>query len=132
MKNVLFVNHKVKQCGVYQYGLRSANILKGSTKYNYTYAEIENQTELGTVINAHNPIAIVYNWHPATMGWLGRNGLNMYPHIKRFGLYHEGNVPSDIFHYILFVDSTHTDTSTTFAMHRPLFANNTPVQKPSI
>ena len=32
MKTVLFINPKIKECGVYQYGFRIGNILKKSLK----------------------------------------------------------------------------------------------------
>lgn len=44
-KRVLFINHKQKQCGVYQYGLRTANILKKSLNYDIFYCEFENKEE---------------------------------------------------------------------------------------
>ena len=39
---VLFLNHKIQSCGVYQYGLRVFNIMKKSYTYTYIYKEIDN------------------------------------------------------------------------------------------
>ena len=41
-QNILFLNHKKKQCGVYQYGVRLFDIIKQSNKYCFQYFEIEN------------------------------------------------------------------------------------------
>jgi hypothetical protein len=40
MKKVLFVNSSVKECGVYQYGLRLGNIITRSTEHEVRYAEV--------------------------------------------------------------------------------------------
>jgi hypothetical protein len=55
---VLFLNHKVQSCGVYQYGLRMYNILKKSNENKYIYCEIENYNE--------------YNDYPILKIWTGR------------------------------------------------------------
>ena len=39
--NVLFVNHKIKKCGVYQYGVRLFTILKESEKINWVFKEMD-------------------------------------------------------------------------------------------
>ena len=38
--NVLFLNHKKQQCGVYQYGIRLFNILKTTDKSYHFYQEV--------------------------------------------------------------------------------------------
>src|ERR1700733_9192467 len=125
MQNIIFLNHKEHACGVYQYGLRSGGILKKSTKYNFIYIEVSSENEFHNAMNTHRPIAVIYNYHPATMGWLGYVGMNKYPNIIHYGLYHEGNLFSNKqFHYTLFVDSTHIDTNNSFSIPRPLLDNN--------
>ena len=39
---ILFINHKVENCGVYQYGKNLAIILKKSDKNEYVYCEVLN------------------------------------------------------------------------------------------
>lgn len=46
MDNIIFLNHKENQCGVYQYGKRSANILKNSINYNFIYVEVESRDRI--------------------------------------------------------------------------------------
>jgi hypothetical protein len=45
MKTILFINPKIKECGVYQYGFRIGNILKKSKNNNYIYLEIDSINE---------------------------------------------------------------------------------------
>lgn len=133
MQSILFFNHKERACGVYQYGYRSGKILQKSEIYNFIYVEVETEVEFINAVNIHNPIGIIYNYHPATMPWLGYNGINRYPSIKHYGLYHEGSVPSlQQFNYILFVDSTHIDTDKSFSIPRPLLTSNFPSTKNEI
>lgn len=122
MQNVIFLNHKEKACGVYQYGYRSGQILQKSSKYNFIYVEVESEAEFINAMSVHHPIGVIYNYHPATMGWLGYNGMNKFPRVKHYGLYHEGNVPDHKqFNYVLYVDSTQADMGNSFGIPRPLF-----------
>lgn len=124
-QNIIYLNHKEKRCGVYQYGYRSGKILQNSDAYNFIYVEVDCEQEFINAVSLHNPIGIIYNYHPATMPWLGYRAMIRYPHIKHYGLYHEGSVPDRRqFQYILFVDSTHLDTSDSFSIPRPLLPNN--------
>lgn len=122
MKNILFLNHKQKQCGVYQYGYRSAMILKKSRKYNFIYCEIENETELVQSIEAHNPSAIIYNYVSATMGWLNKDILLNFKNIPHYGIYHEGNEHlNGAFDKYIIIDSTFVDSDKRYSIPRPLF-----------
>lgn len=122
MKNILFINHKEKQCGVYQYGYRIAMILQKSTAYNFIYCEVEHEIEFDDLIWEHSPIAVFYNYHIATMGWVNDFILEEYPDIKHYGIYHEGNDAMKIsFDYYLNTDSTTLDVRNKFSLPRPLF-----------
>ena len=70
---VLFLNHKIQSCGVYQYGVRVFNILQKSYTPVYVYKEIENYTEYVDITNKIKPKIIIYNYHGATMSWLNNN-----------------------------------------------------------
>lgn len=72
LNQILFVSHKAKQCGVYQYGLNIAQALQNSTRYSFIYAECKNAAELQETVAHKKPSAIIYNYHPATMPWLDR------------------------------------------------------------
>ncbi len=60
---VLFLNHKIQSCGVYQYGFRVFNILQKSNTNIYVYKEIENYTEYIDITNKIQPNIIIYNYH---------------------------------------------------------------------
>lgn len=120
LPTVLFINHKQKQCGVYQYGYRSANILNKSKLYNFIYAEVESEQEFFNVVNDNNPIGIIYNYHPLTMAWLGNHSF-IFPDVVHYGLHHEGSTPDHIkFNHLLIVDSVVEDTDINFSVGRPL------------
>ena len=118
--NVLFLNHKQQQCGVYQYGSRSGKILPKSDVFNFIYLEVESDAEYFSFVNTYNPIGIIYNYHPLTMAWLGHHNLARYPQIVHYGLHHEGSEPGIPFNYTLIVDSTFTDEGHRLAIPRPL------------
>jgi len=86
--NVLFLNHKKKQCGVYQYGLRLYNILKKTKEINYIYIEIETYEEYKICIS-YDYNFIIYNFHSCTMDWLNINSIQKL--VKNIGIVHESN-----------------------------------------
>lgn len=122
-ENVLIFNHKEKQCGIYQYGHRVASILQNSTKYNFIYCEADSAQEYHDMVNAYNPIGIIYNYYPMTMPWLSQHLISRYPNIVHYGLFHEEYIHHLGLNYHLYVDSTHNDTGNTIAVPRPLFKN---------
>lgn len=67
---VLFVTHKPKQCGVYEFGKSVFNVISTSAKYNFIKTECESQDELHSAIRRYNPSAIIYNYHPSVLPWL--------------------------------------------------------------
>ena len=46
MKTVLFVTHKSKQCGVYEFGKQVFEVVLRSTKYRFVKAECDSLAEL--------------------------------------------------------------------------------------
>lgn len=126
MDNVLLINQKERQCGVYQYGFRTGKILKKSTVYNFLYCEIDghahppdSEAELMNLAAQYRPKAIIYNYHPSTMAWLGRDLMNRLPGIVHYGMHHEGS-ESGLFDYYIYLDSTFSDTDRRFSVPRPL------------
>ena len=45
MMKILFLNHKIIKCGVYQYGLRLSEIIKKSKNMNFIYKEVDSFDE---------------------------------------------------------------------------------------
>ncbi len=67
---VLFVTHRKKQCGVYEFGVNTFNAIKKSAKYSFVHAECESHEELNNAIASNKPEIIIYNYHPAVMPWV--------------------------------------------------------------
>ncbi|MBU2529277.1 methyltransferase domain-containing protein [bacterium] len=87
MRTVMFVNHKEKNCGVYQYGRIIGDILTKSQKYQFVYAECSNNDDLKAKIQKYYPQAIIYNYHPSTLGWLSKVTKTI--NIPQIGMIHE-------------------------------------------
>jgi hypothetical protein len=67
---VLVISHREKQCGVYQYGRSIADALTRSAQYDFIYTECANEKDLLSIVKTTGPVAIIYNYHPATLPWL--------------------------------------------------------------
>jgi hypothetical protein len=118
-ETVLYINHKIKECGVYQYGLRSGNILKNSTKNIFIYKEIDSISEYETTISEYNPKVVIYNNHNIIMPWLTNQLIKNHPEITHVGVYHEGGI-NDMYEYLISPDPTFIDTDKIFSSPRPL------------
>ena len=85
---ILIVSHKKAQCGIYQYGVDTANALQKSKVYDFVYVECSSQSELNEAITKYNPKVIIYNYYPYTMPWLNRDITKGY-RIPQFAIMHE-------------------------------------------
>lgn len=116
-KNILFINHKVKYCGVYQYGIRMVDILKKSKNINYIYIEIENLHEYNIFLKKYNTIsAIIYNYHFSTLHWLNKTTIQK--KLKNIGLLHDNE--SKIFDVTININRLNEPEK---SIPRPLFEN---------
>jgi SAM-dependent methyltransferase len=70
MKTALFVTHKKKQCGVYQFGTQVFEAISGSAKYKFVRAECDSLDELLQSVETNRPDVVIYNYHPAVMPWV--------------------------------------------------------------
>lgn len=114
--NVLFLNHKIQQCGVYQYGKRLYDILK---KSGMTYVEIDGVNDYIYAIEKYSPHSIIYNYHQSTMPWL--NYSTIQKKVKNIGIPHES--PEGLFDIICDIDPTINDTERRISIPRPIFEN---------
>lgn len=128
---VLFVNHSQKQCGVYQYGKRLADILKKDYRFNFEYEEIDDQNKFLHLTNESNYDYIVYNWHSLTMSWLDNNIILNNKKSKQILIFHELGLPSylQVDGYIM-TDLTEDEYNKRFSIPRPLFEYG--IDKPKI
>lgn len=85
--NILFVNHKKSQCGIYEFGRNLGTALKKSS-YNFLYFECGAVDELNQIINEEKPDLIIYNYNPATMSWLDA-GATRKIECPQIGIIHE-------------------------------------------
>ena len=69
-KNIIFVSHLKKQCGVFEFGKNIFNAISNSEKYNIIWLECNSLQQLNNAVSEFMPAAIIYNYHPATMPWL--------------------------------------------------------------
>lgn len=114
MDKILFVNHSSKQCGVYQYGATLASILKKSKVFDFIYIECDSISQLKASIDFYSPVAILFNYHPATLPWVREFSKENLPTLS---LIHEVDtasihlvVPNSVFDHFMALDPTITET----------------------
>lgn len=120
-KQVLFVNHATKNCGVYQFGLNSYKILKNSNKYEFKLAEVNNGGELLEILYTLPKLsAIIYNYYPSTMSWLNdKLLLERRAYVKQLVIKHETGTPKN-FDAWIHIDPTFIETNYNFSSIRPI------------
>jgi len=119
--NILFLNHKKQQCGVYQYGKRLFDILTKTPNMQYIYREIETLEEYHYTINeSDNYNVIFYNYHAFTMAWLNKDTIQR--KIKNIGLQHDLE-EYDFFDIVLRLDITLQEKPNKYNILRPIFEN---------
>jgi hypothetical protein len=120
MKEVLFFNHKIINCGVYQYGKRVIEILQKDKEINYIYKEVDCLSEYQNAICENvNIKVIIYNYHEYTMNWL--NSSNIQRSVKNIGIPHESS--EHLFDIICNIDPDAPESSNRFSLPRPIYEN---------
>lgn len=118
--NVIFFNHKIINCGVYQYGKRVIEILQKDLEINYIYKEIDCVEEYHKAISENDNIkACIYNYHSATMSWL--NSSNIQKKVKNIGIPHES--PEYLFDIVCNIDPDAPESYNNFSLPRPIYEN---------
>ena len=85
---ILFTNHSQQQCGVYQYGARTAKILKSDPRFLLLYVEVDNPEQLYSAVAQFEPDVILLNWALGTQPWLSGEVLNSL-NSKKVVFYHD-------------------------------------------
>jgi hypothetical protein len=88
---ILFINHNVEKCGIYQYGKNVAKILEKSLQHIFYYLEISCYQEYLNYISNYEFDAIIYNFFPATLPWLNHSTIQKTK--PNIAIFHEGNLP---------------------------------------
>jgi hypothetical protein len=104
MTKVLFINHRIKLCGVQQFYKRVFDLVKESAAVEYIYLEAESIQEYISAINYHKPDYVVYNWHRGTMPWLSEEDIVQRPEYKHYFMFHEEFVRKNYDKYLFFGD----------------------------
>jgi hypothetical protein len=118
-KKILFINSKLKKCGVYQYGLRLFEILKKTESIEYIYKEMINQEEYNSLLIEEYDL-ILYNYHSYLWNWL--NETNIQTKVKNIGLQHDLE-ENNIFDVTLRLDTTLEERYNRYNIPRPIFEN---------
>lgn len=124
MSKVFFINNKMIQCGVYQYGKRLFDILKKSTNFVFIYYEIDNETDYTNLITNtidNEIVCVLYNYHDQVFRWL--NNQNIQKKIINIGLIHEIN--SNIFDVSVNINPVELENANNkiYCIPRPIFEN---------
>ena len=85
---ILFTNHSQQQCGVYQYGARTAKILESDPRFLLLYVEVDNPEQLYSAVAQFEPDVILLNWALGTQPWLSGEVLNSL-NSKKVVFYHD-------------------------------------------
>jgi hypothetical protein len=119
--DILFLNSKLQECGVYQYGKRLFDILQKTQNINYIYREVDSFIEYNSILlEHHNGFSrIIYNYHVCTMAWLNYN--TICKQIKSIGIIHE--YCADFFDTLAYVECTIAEKDNTFSIPRPIYEN---------
>lgn len=102
----LFLNHQQERCGVYQMGRRIGLSLSDADVA--TYFEAPDFSMAVAAVEAVQPRAIIYNWHPSTILW-APDLVRRCPDSKHIGLIHEispaaPGTAAEIFRYRIVCD----------------------------
>jgi hypothetical protein len=118
--NVLFLNHKKQQCGVYQYGKRVFNILKKCRQVQYVYHEVDSELEYNQILRRYrNKETLIFNYHPSTMPWLNSSSIPQKQ--QTIGILHECD--ADFFTKKISIDPDATESFHVYNIPRPLLDN---------
>lgn len=70
MSKILFITHRERQCGVFEFGRDIFNAISSSQKYEFIKAECESLADLEQAIDLHKPKGLIYNYHPSVLPWV--------------------------------------------------------------
>lgn len=90
MKTVLLVNHREKQCGVFQYGDILGNaLLRYGKEVKWEYERILTIEQYWKTLARIQPNAVIFNYHPATLSL--SYGVVDVTKVPTFGIVHENS-----------------------------------------
>lgn len=111
---IIFINHKKSQCGVYEIGKRIYELLdKSLLDVGYFETSINGLNEFTEIIEIHKPKYVIYNYFSVTLQYVNRNLFDKFKNIKHIGIIHDPLSPKDITFYDTTFDAwiIHDDTN---------------------
>lgn len=122
MKDILFVNHRTKECGVNQMGQRYFDNLKESQKYQCFYIDVDELGEYEYWVEQLAPAAVVWNFYSgSTMWWLANEVIESHrQHFKQLCIYHELDLMPKKFDLILHQDPISEDSFPHWSLPRSI------------
>jgi len=116
MKKILFVNCKGEKCGVYQYGIKFYQAVKGIEGFSFNYVDCSTEEELVQTIHQQNPSVIIYNYHAPLLPFLTKELLKQIYGPVHVCLAHElspqeiNEIDGSFFDYYIFADPSLQET----------------------
>lgn len=109
---ILFVNHHKTQCGIYEIGKRIFELFDKSV-LDIFYIESSSLEYYIQNVEEYKPDIIVYNYFSATLPYINKTTLSVFPKIKHIGIIHDPLHPNDINFYNYTFDAwiIHDDTN---------------------
>lgn len=114
MDNILFLNNTVKECGIYQVGLRISRVLNTSTKFNFIYEEVNSEQNLRAWVQIHQPKVLFFNYQHEVMPWLTTRILKEFESLKPTSITHAYLTPGSEFNQFSYYISGDTGAKDDF------------------
>lgn len=137
MDRVLFTSNPPRRCGVHEFGRSTWTALQRSHTYEYIYEEFDEQTDAARFcdrVARWAPVAIIHNWHPATMPWLTDDLLHelqrRFPTIRHAAIVHDQAAPQHWIDGAIFCDPTYVPGPGRFRVGRRLWERPEPTDDP--
>jgi hypothetical protein len=125
---ILLLNHQKSQCGVYEIGKRIHSLLdKSILDVKYFELPVYNNKTYIDLMELNQPDVVLYNYYNATLPYINKQLLKLFPKTKHIGIIHDPLSPDDINFYNYTFDAwiIHDDTNpiqseTKFTTIRPI------------
>ena len=126
---VLFTNTHEPCCGVHQYGVNLATVLRSSNEHEFFYCAPGTLDEFLENYIRLKPDVILYNWQAGAGGWMAQVPLPNMPS-KQVLVYHDLEARFADFDAILFSDPTMAPHDNWHPIGRPIHKSNIPIPGP--
>lgn len=121
-KRWVVVNHTQTECGVWNYGHRTWQLLSASTHFTYEHLCVSHAEQVMCYHAQHadQVCGFLFNWHPVTMNWLSDGFLQSVPGVKVIISGHDHVHEFSQAHHQFVCDPTFTARAKCTPVSRPL------------